>query len=399
MKLLKIVAHKWNNTENRDKRELSVCRELGMEIVVLSKNEQEKKAVNKEIDGFNVWEYPTKPFPDNKFFKPLNKFCSLITWTKIARKFQADIISGHDWIALGIGYLSNLGKRKKKKAKLVYDSHEFELGRNTTKKRGKIKLFFIAKIEKFLMKRCAFSIMVNDSIADAIQKQYKLKNRPIVVRNIPPCWDLDVRSIAETRNFIQKKFDKERENFLIMYHGGVMRGRGIENIIKALTFTKDVCLVILGNGEVDYKNSLCELCVCENVEKRVLFMDAVKIQELYKYVGAVDVGMIIIENSCKSYYLCLPNKFFENIQSLTPVITSNFPELQKLTEQYQIGLCIDPADIHGIAAAIEEMRDNKEFYNRCKENLKVAKRELCWENEKEKLKNAYADLMKNASFN
>ena len=103
-----------------------------------------------------------------------------------------------------------------------------------------------------------------------------------------------------------------------------------------------------------------DLCVCENVEKRVLFMDAVKIQELYKYVGAVDVGMIIIENSCKSYYLCLPNKFFENIQSLTPVITSNFPELQKLTEQYQIGLCIDPADIHGIAAAIEEMRDNKE---------------------------------------
>ena len=51
MKLLKIVAHKWNNTENRDKRELSVCRELGMEIVVLAKNEQEKKAVKKVNDN------------------------------------------------------------------------------------------------------------------------------------------------------------------------------------------------------------------------------------------------------------------------------------------------------------------------------------------------------------
>lgn len=396
MKLLKIVPHKWEN-ESRDKRELSVCKELGLDITVLSKNELQKNNCKKIVDGFNVWECSTKPLPDKKCFKLLNKVLSVIRWSKYVRKFNADIISGHDYIAVGIGYLSNLFKKKKNKAKLVYDSHEFELGRNMEEKRNRFKLFFITRIERFLIKKSCFSIMVNDCIADEVQRIYKLKKRPIVVRNIPNFWLLDETQIKLTRNVLCNELKYISNPFIIMYHGYLMKGRGIEILIKALKLTDEVGLVILGNGEDSYKKELLELCSIEGVENRVLFKNAVKIEELYKYVGAADVGMIMIENICKSYYLCLPNKLFENIQSLTPVITSNFPELKKITENYQIGISVDPNNIVKIATSITKMKEDKEFYYQCKSNMISAKNELCWDNEKKILKKAYMDLIKNAN--
>ena len=45
------------------------------------------------------------------------------------------------------------------------------------------------------MRRCAFSIMVNDSIADEVQKIHALKQRPVVIRSTPYCWELDEAEI------------------------------------------------------------------------------------------------------------------------------------------------------------------------------------------------------------
>ena len=39
------------------------------------------------------------------------------------------------------------------------------------------------------------------------------------------------------------------------------------------------------------------------------------------------------------------------------------------------------------------MRDDREFYAACKENLKRAKEELCWEREKTALEEAYRRIL------
>jgi len=121
----------------------------------------------------------------------------------------------------------------------------------------------------------------------------------------------------------------------------------------------------------------------------VLFHDAVPIEILWQYLGAVDLGAITIPNTCGSYYYCLPNKLFENIQAETPMIGNNFPEIIRIIEGYNIGLCCDPHNLDEIAANIEKMRDDKALYAKMKENLKSAKKELCWENEKKVLIEAY----------
>ncbi|MBS4025867.1 MAG: group 1 glycosyl transferase, partial [Clostridia bacterium] len=94
------------------------------------------------------------------------------------------------------------------------------------------------------------------------------------------------------------------------------------------------------------------------------------------------------------YYYMLPNKFFENIQSLTPIIGSDFPEIRRIIKGYNIGLCVNPERIDEIANAIEEMRKNREMYSWFKRNLKYAKDELCWENERNVLEEAYGKILR-----
>ena len=85
----------------------------------------------------------------------------------------------------------------------------------------------------------------------------------------------------------------------------------------------------------------------------------------------------------------LPNKFFENIQSETPVICSNFPAVAPIVEQYGIGLTCNPEDLEDIDRCVEKMRTDRDFSAQCKENLKKAKEDLCWEKEKTILLAAY----------
>ena len=310
--ILKICGSEWDNA-SRDKRELSACRELGQQVMVLAK------------------------------------------------------------------------------AKLIYDSHEFELGRNTD--RNKLQIFLIKYLERFLIKRCAFSIMVNDSIADEVQKIHKLKQRPIVVRSTPEKWTVDPETVLKHRLAFQNAFGND--NPILMYHGAVVPGRGIEKMLEVVKAMPQTNAVVLGNGAGPYITGLKQLSEQYGIIQRVLFHPAVSIEELWKYVGAADIGMVTIPSVAQSYYYMLPNKFFESIQSETPIIGSDFPEIRRLVQQYGFGLLCDPESTEDICACVTRMLTDKELYNLCKQKAVKAKEDLCWEKEKLVLQKAYLDLLEN----
>jgi glycosyltransferase involved in cell wall biosynthesis len=386
---LKIVPNEFKN-ESRNKRELLVVNTFEMNTVIMAKGDNNINF----IDGYRVHRRTTRPLGNHKCLIKLNRIISVFTWASHARRIKPYCISCHDLIALFIGWLSTCFIPKRKKPLLVYDSHEFEIGRNTGTKRNKLTKFTISRLEKFLIKKCAFSIMVNDSIADEVQRIHKLKEKPIIVRNIPAYWDVDEEICKKRKEEFCEKLGLPMDTFLVMYHGGVMPGRGIENLLKAIQRNINVATVILGNGEKEYIEKLKHMVEELQISERVLFHCAVNIDILWQYVGAADIGMVTIPAVSKSYYYMLPNKFFENIQSLTPIIGSDFPEIRRIIKGYNIGLCVNPERIDEIANAIEEMRKNREMYSWFKRNLKYAKDELCWENERNVLEEAYGKILR-----
>lgn len=268
------------------------------------------KGRHEVLHGYDVYNYSSRPLGDAKILRPLNRFLSLFTWAHHARKFHADIITGHDYLALLIGWMSTVFIPKKKKPKLVYDSHEFELGRN--KKRSKFALWCVKKIEGFLIKRCAFSIIPNDDIADKLAEMYRVK-RPVVAKNIPVYWHLDEGKMKKQHDAYCDALSVPHDSFLLMLHGGIKRGRHIENTVRAASMA-NIPLVLLGNADEGYIDELRKYAEELGFAEKLLILPAVPLEELWKYAGGADAELIITPATCENHYYMLPNKVFESIQ-------------------------------------------------------------------------------------
>jgi len=383
-KFVKLVPIEFIN-EARDYRELQAVHEIGnINIIVVAKGIKDEVVKQKFYELHTLTTRPLKFVPVK-----INRIISFFLWARYIRNLKADIISCHDILALAIAYISSLFSYKK--PKLVYDAHEFEFGRNS--KRSKFTSFCVVMAEHFLIKRCVFSIMVNDTIADAVQELYNLQQRPLVVRNMQNYVEVDEIVVKLQRERYNTLFHFNEDDFLVLYHGAIMNGRGIENIIEAIVDTKGIKCIILGFGDDTYRQSLKRLIAKNQLEDIVVFHDAMPQDELWKYVGAVDAGIVMIDNICLSYYYSLPNKFFQNVQAHTPVIGSNFPEIKRMIEKYNIGLVCKADSPEALREAIIRLKDDKALYDNFKDNVKKAAKELCWENEKNILIDAYKAIL------
>lgn len=379
MLFLKICGGSWENA-SRDKRELSVYQEMGYDVAVLAKGEEKDRGRTETVDGFRVYRYTTKPC-GRKIPAAVNRVISLFAWAKFAKSLHPDVISGHDMMpGLTIGWLA--GKLSLHKPKLIYDSHEFEIGRNSNRKTSTDR--FIRRWEKFLIKRSAFMIVVNQSIAEAIQSEYNLTETPVVLRSIPPRWSVDRKACEEQRAEFIDGFGEKGIQKIIMFHGNLGDGNGIEDIIPILGERKWLGLVLLGKktDEGTY-NRILSIAEQHHVTGQMLIHPAVNIDELWRFSGAADIEMMPIVPIVKSYYFVLPNKLFEAIQAETPVIASDLPEMRRLVDEYGIGLICKPGDTGDIGKCVDQMVTDKKLYAACKENIIKAKQDLCWENEKQ----------------
>lgn len=387
IRFIKICPNDFSN-ENRDYRELEVCLELGMDVIVLAKGKDSRRRVIERVNGIAVHRYMTRPF-GAKMPNVINRVVSAFLLAIYVRKLRPDIISGHDIICFTIGWISNWFR--KDRAKLIYDSHEYELGRN--KKRNALQLCIIKKWEKYMIKSSQLMVVVNDSIADEIEKIYRLKKRPLVIRNMAHKWNVDARLCREIRKEITGAESTEQKRTLFLYCGTICEGRGIETAIKILTYDDNYMLLILGNAmSKTYLEKLIDKANELGVESRLRYHKAVPYHQMWKYIGACDIGLILSPGSSKSYFLSLPNKLFEYIQANVPILASDFPEMARIINKYEVGLTCQPNEEATIKEALDKMliTDKWKIFRK---NTFIAKKKLCWEIEKKRLMYAYRKLM------
>ena len=384
--VLKICGSSWENA-SRDKRELSVYRDLGNRVEVLAKGNPDDKGRVDEVDGFKVYRMSTRPL-GIRVPNAINRVVSLFSWAKFARKLKPDVITGHDLLpGLTISWMVTLFN--KNKPILIYDSHEFEIGR--TAKGSMLEVKLITIWEKFLMDKCVYTIVVNESIRDEIIRIHHPKTRLVVVRNIPYKWDVDDSVCNEVRQKILA--DSVKGGYILMYHGAISYGRGIEKCVDVLESDDDLLLTIMGPCSNDkYLDELKLYISQKEMSDRVFFLDAVPQEDLWKWIGAADAEMVVIEAVGRSYYLSLPNKLFESIQARVPVIASDFPEISKIVSKYKVGLTVDSSSVNDIVEKVKYLKENKSLQNSIRQNERLASEELNWENEKLVLEEAFSWL-------
>ncbi len=282
---------------------------------------------------------------------------------------KTDVLLSNDLDSLLANFLASKIKNKK----LVYDSHEYftEVPELVSRKRTQNVWL---SLEKFILPKIKYSYTVCQSIADIYNKKYGIDMK--VVRNIPICSE---NNLLKKENYQSTK--------IIIYQGAVNVGRGIELVVKSMQYLDNHVFWIIGGGDIfdEIKNMVSEL----KLENKVKMFGKLPFDELQKYTQQADIGISLEENMGLNYYYALPNKLFDYIHSEIPIIASSFPEMKRIIDKYDIGEYILNRNPKDLAKQITEILQNQGKLNLWKQNLKIAHKELCWQNEEVVLNQIY----------
>ncbi|MGL4818975.1 MAG: glycosyltransferase [Bacilli bacterium] len=284
----------------------------------------------------------------------------------MARQKRYDIYHSNDLNTLPQGVLS---AKLFRNSKLLYDSHEVQTSRTG------YNSSIYGKMERFLLRYVDTMMMENHTRAKYIEERYGFY--PEVIHNYP------FKSKPENLEPVDlhAMLDIPREEPILYYQGGVQTGRGLDKIVEAVPLFKRGVVVFVGDGRI--KPELERMVAERNLGERVKFIPKVPLQELPRYTKNGYLGFQVLNNVCFNHYSASSNKLFEYLMSGVPVVACSFPEIQKVVDGEQVGVCVDSHDPVSIAEGVNALLDDEERRNTYAANCLVARNKYNWEEEKE----------------
>ncbi|MQR87700.1 glycosyltransferase [Bacillus megaterium] len=294
---------------------------------------------------------------------------------KYGLKKKYDIYHSNDLNTLPQGITCAKILRRKK---LVYDSHEVQTSRT-----GYNSPIY-GMMEKLYIKFTDVMIAENHTRAKYTEDLYKLY--PQVVHNYP----FVVKPELSQSINLHEKLDIPSTEPILLYQGGVQVGRGLDKLIEAAPLFKRGVLVFIGDGRI--KPQLQKMVKEQGLEDRVKFLAKVPVEDLMHYTKNAYLGFQVLNNICFNHYSASSNKLFEYMMSAVPVIACSFPEIQKVVESEEVGVCVDSHDPASIAEGVNYLLDHPEERERMSHNCYQAREKYNWNNEKEIFIDIYKKL-------
>ncbi|MBK7885631.1 MAG: glycosyltransferase [Chitinophagaceae bacterium] len=263
---------------------------------------------------------------------------------------------------------------------LFYDTHEYftgvpELANSPTKKR--IWKFF----ENWIFPKLPTVYTVNESVKNTYQQEYG--NKIEVIRNVPVTVHIEEKELPG---------HLKNKTILLLQGAGINKGRGGIELLEAMKYLPSYYfLVMIGSG--NQWNYIKEKRIEWQLENQVEMIEKLSPSELKRYTPLAHIGFSLDSFDDLNCLYNLPNKIFDYMHAGVPVIATAIPEVKNIIEQYGCGVCITDYKPTYIANVIEEMITDKEKYNQYKINCSIAAKELCWENESNKLTAIYQPFL------
>lgn len=367
MKNVLIMNENDLDLDSRVLRQLKMLDNRDFKITVLGYNFSKANQF-KNVEFLKIPEKKRKKIISLKtFFRTLRLFkyyyfsldVVINTFEKLRnKKFDVILVNDTFWVPLAWEL------KKIYNCKLICDAHEyypleFEENKEWNKKEKPFKEWIIStfypKADKIFT--------VSYSIAQKYKQIYKME--PIVFMNA--CNYYDLKPVFKTNGKIK-----------LVYHGGAIKSRKIENLIKAMELCKntELHLYLIGNDE--YYKELIELA---KKYPHVYIHPPIDSNQLVYELNFYDIGLVYYYPSNFNNKNALPNKFFEYIQARVPVIAVKTPDLEYFVNRYQIGIVLDDCEVESLSKAVNELTFEK--INKMKENTNFAAKDLCLEKQKE----------------
>jgi len=261
---------------------------------------------------------------------------------------------------------------KIKKIPRIYDAHELFCEMKEVITRPNIYKAW-KFIEKKTVPKFKNGYTVCQPIAHEFEKMYGVKYD--VIRNISLLKDLPV---------INKK-----EKY-ILYQGAVNEGRSFETLIPAMK-DLDVPLIICGDG--NFMQQAKDLVQKYNLADKIIFKCMLLPDELIHYTNNATTGVTFFENTGKSNYYSLANRFFDYIHAAVPQVCVNYPAYVEINKQYKIALLINDLEPKTISNALNNLLSNDVLYDELRSNCIKARDVYNWQEEEKKLIMFYKQIL------
>ncbi len=262
-----------------------------------------------------------------------------------------------------------------RRSKTVHDAHElFTEVPELIKSPFKRSIW--SMVGKMTMKGFDHRFTVNDSLAKILSDKYGSQFTSI--RNLPTA---KVRS-SKKLNFNQP---------FVWYQGVLNEGRGLEQMIEAMTLLPNLELRIAGEGDISLTLRL--LAEKSIASERIIFHGWMKPTDMHHWASNAWLGINLLDDSAGNYYHSLANRTFDYIQAELPALHMDFPEYRNVVEQYRVGDLTEGLNVSTVTNAIQELENDPVRYKQLCLNCKSAKVKLTWEYESKKMLAVLSELI------
>ncbi len=384
MKVLMLLDNVGTN-DRRVQRESEALAENGFDITLVclkGKNLPESETKN----GVKI----VRLFDGEQLFDVKNRSYAKNIAVKLAQQFSPDYLHTHDREMLHVAkYFLPL----RPAVKHIHDIHEMHFSFPVISSGSgfmiKIKSRLVHEFRVIREKRdskiITHFITVNESLEEKLRLHYQLPQQGVVVRNIP-----EKISIANKSNIIREKFNIPNSTKILVFIGSNIYRKvlNLEQVIDEVGNQPNLAFVFICHNNLNKK--LVEEYVKLKNYTNVYFHGLLPIHEIQEHLSSCDVGLVPTWNKVNlSYWYALDNKLFEYMMSEIPVLATQQPEYIKIVDGYKIGVCVNPEEPNAYLNGLNKILKDYVTYI---PNLKKAKEELNWENEKLKLINLYQQI-------
>lgn len=300
---------------------------------------------------------------------------SVVALAKERPDLKADLVIAHDY------HTSDVGAQIARiyEAKFSIDVHEYarEQYSNDPAWVAREQPVIIA-VQDYYLRRADVVTVVCEGIADLIAAESPLRRPPVVIRNVP------------FKNV--QGFRPVGEKIKVLYHGDLSRPREIHTAIASLPLWREEFeLVLRGGGDPTYVGELKRLAEKLGVEGRITFEASVPFERIVPAANTADIGFFSYAAYSPQIRFALPNKIFEYVMAGLAICVTDLEEVGRVVNRYGNGKLIVRHSAEGIAATINSF--TREEIEACKRASIVAAGELNWEVEREKLLDAYRQIV------
>lgn len=289
-------------------------------------------------------------------------------------KLKPTVIHAHDFEVLIAAWIAS----KFNQATIVYDAHEVSTSREGFSSLKKL----IGWIEKKIMPRTGANITTTELRSKYFARAYGI-DRPAVLQNRPNYYELHHSSR------IREELSLTEEWPILLYQGGLQSGRGLERFVQAASKIRDAYFILIGSGRLEAK--LKQMAVDLQVTSQVKFVPTVPLSELPDYTCSADIGVQPILNTCLNHYTTDSNKLFEYLLAGLPVIATDFPEIRRIVNKYNVGL-LSGESLDDLVITINKLLNDKKLMNSFKSNAFKERMLLSWESQESILLEVYERL-------